>query len=317
MRPPRPSAPPLAAVVAAGVLSAAPAAQAQWFGLQADEPVAAQPEADRTGGWFGLRADEPDTPAAPAVRPVSHVVPQPDACDPAAYGPPPAGGFHGPIPDDPHAGGGPHPVAGAYVGGAFGGHYAAGLRAATPEPVYPPGTRQVIKDGLAWPPFPRPTGPKASWKTQLHHAHYWPFPYNCRDRAYVRGVAAAQVAAGRAEHAAVHGFHFDPVTHGLTDAGRSHLGVAVHAARTTGAATPIAVSAGPTAEASDARVAAVRRAVDEMGAPQLGAAVVLTSMPSHGRPALEIERLRKDEILSMPQPRIPVRAAGGSPQAGG
>ena len=351
MRPPRQSAPLLAAAVAAGSLAAVPSADAQLFGLQADGPApAARPAApaapatgggwfglradgprtvpaappaaapvERAGGWFGLRADEPAAPAGPAVRPVSHAVARPGYAPQPVYAPQPGYVTHEPI-ADPATGGAfglvaDGPAAG-YVGGAYGGHAGPHAPAATPEPVYPPGGRQVAKKGHLWPPFPRPTGPKASAATQFHHQHYWPLPYTCRDRAYVRGLANMQVAAGRAAHAAVHGFHFDPATHALTDAGREHLRVAVQAAHFAGGAAPIAVDAAATPDASELRLNAVRVAVAELGAPHLGGDVTLSTVPAFGRPALEIDRLRKDEILSMPQPRIPVTVGTAAGPAG-
>ena len=316
MRPPRTTAPLLAAAVAAGSLAAVPAAKAQFLGLQADGPApVARPAAPAAapatgGGWFGLRADEPAEPAEPTVRPVSHAVPQP------AYVPQPGYVAHAPV-ADPATGGAfglvaDGPAAG-YVGGVYGVH--AGPHAPRPrpaaEPVYAPGGRQVAKKGHLWPPFPRPTGPKAGVATQFHHAHYWPLPYTCRDRAYVRGLAAMQASAGRAAHAAVHGYHFDPATHALTDAGREHLRVAVRAAHFAGSA-PIAVDAAGSPEDSESRMDAVRVAVAELGAPHLGGNVRLSHEPAVGRPALEIDRLRKDEILSMPQPRIPVSVGTGA-----
>ena len=123
-----------------------------------------------------------------------------------------------------------------------------------------------------------------------------------------------QANAGRAAHAAVHGFHFDPATHALTDAGREHLRVAVLAAHHTGGA-PIAVAAAGTPTDSEARMNAVRIAVAELGAPHLGGNVTLSTVPPAARPALEIERLRATEILTMPQPRIPVNV--GAAPAGG
>ena len=357
MRPPRPSAPLLAAAVAAGSL-AAPSAHAQFFGLRADGPAAPAPPATApanagggwfglrpdgppttpaarpaqaapaapasgvkpAGGWLGLRADGPNEPAAdpaaaavPAVRPVSHVAPHPAAAPHAPqpqFAPQPGYVAHPPVAD---------PATGAAFGlvadGPVGGYPVHAAAPAGPEPVYAPGTRQVAKKGHLWPPFPRPTGPKASVATQFHHAHYWPLPYTCRDRAYVRGLAAMQVAAGRAGHAAVHGFHFDPATHALTDAGREHLRVAVRAAHFGGSA-PIAVAAADTPEASEARANAVRVAVAELGAPHLGGNVVLSTTPVQGRPALEIDRIRATEIVTMPQPRIPVNVGAGGGGAG-
>jgi hypothetical protein len=185
----------------------------------------------------------------------------------------------------------------------------------SPEPIYPPGARQKDAFGHTWPPYPRSRAPKAAVMTQYHHAHYWPLPYACQDRAYVRALSAAQVAAGRAEHAALHGFHFDPETHLLTDAGRDHLRTEVLAAAAAGVVSPIVVSDGGRPEIGAARLAAVQEAVGEMGAPQLASSVSLGVQPATGRPAEEIDRLRRDELGSTPQPRIPVLTIGAGPAA--
>ena len=282
----RTAAPLLAAVA---LTAAAPAAQAQLFGLQPDGPAPAK-KTGRIGRMFGLG---PDSGVVPAGGPVAAgpVLPA-AACVPA---PSPAAG-HG-------FGGGLVPDDGRIPGAA-------------PEPIYPPGTRQKRVGGLLWPPFPRPVAPKASVATQLHHAHYWPLPYVCRDRASVRAFSAAQIAAGRAELAVLHGFHFDPTSHALTGAGRDHLRSAVLAAATAGSVSPIVVAVGEDWEVGQARLVRVQAEVARMGAPQLAAAVRLGRRPTHGRPAEEIDRLRLDELQSTPQPRIPVQAAGAAAATG-
>lgn len=183
----------------------------------------------------------------------------------------------------------------------------------TPVPLSPPGGRQKESGGLLWPPYPRSTAPKASVKTQFHHAHYWPLPYSCADRAYVRALTARQIAAGRAEHAALHGFHFDPETHGLTAAGRDHLRTEVLAAASAGRVAPIVVSGGETPDVGAARLATVRSTVIAMGAPQMVSSISLGLHSAFGRPAEEIDRLRRDELQSTPQPRIPVATVGAGP----
>ncbi|NNJ28061.1 hypothetical protein LzC2_41720 [Planctomycetes bacterium LzC2] len=282
MRPARRPSPRLIAPLfaAAAALASAPVANAQFFGLYPDGgpgAVASKPAGSSGAGWFGLRADA-------GVAPASHVAAPPSAVQPASYGLVPDGS---------------------------GGH------AGATEPVYPPGGRQKESAGLLWPPYPRSTAPEASLKTQLHHAHYWPLPYSCRDRAYVRALSAAQVAAGRAEHAALHGFHFDPVTNLLTSAGRDHLQTEALAAASSGTVVPIVVAGGADRETAFARVAAVRTAVSEMGAPQLAGAVSLGMRPANGRPAEEIDRLRSDELQSTPQPRIPVSTSGSASSSPG
>ncbi|MFH5803873.1 hypothetical protein [Alienimonas sp. DA493] len=303
-------------LAAAALCVAAPTAGAQTFGLVPDgsgAPASASASAKepnalvswltaRPGGSVAAAGTGPEVVPA-GYRPASGPVATTSGYEVPCVGEAPCGGgtacepapqrrlfgglapVHGLVPDGGHC---PPPAA---------------------QSINPPGTRQKESGGLKWPPFPRSTAPRASVKTQLHHAHYWPLPYSCQDRAYVRGLLAAQVAAGRAEHAALHGFHFDPETHLLTNAGRDHLQVAAVAAASAGTVSPIVVAAGAAPEVGAARLAAVREAVVEMGAPQLAPAVSLGVAPLAGRPAEEIDRLRRDELQSTPQPRVPVTNA--------
>ena len=282
-------------LAAAALCVAAPSARADWFGLKPDAagaPPAAVKKV-RRGGLFGLRPDSGVVPAghvagpACGVKPAGGLVPDcpPRCTDPAVCGAgePTCAPKLGLVPDVGGAGG-PRPK----------------------KPIYPPGGRQVEKHGLLWPPYPRSTAPKASVSTQFHHAHYWPLPYSCRDRAFVKEFMARQVRAGVTEHAALHDFHFHPETHELTDAGRERLRSAVLTAASAGTTSPIVVAAGAQPEVGYARLARVQSAVAELGAPQLAPSVSLGHGPAIGRPAEEINRLRLDELQSTPQPRIPV-----------
>ncbi|WP_145360821.1 hypothetical protein [Alienimonas californiensis] len=307
-------------LAAAAICATAPAAGAQTLGLYADGtgvPATAPAKSSSFVDWLTAR------PAASASEtPVSEI---PVAGAPVAgapkYGVAPAGYLPGPEAGAATTVGYEVPCTGeaacesAPRRAPLHGLVPDGCCPPTPaaKPIYPPGTRQKESGGLQWPPYPRSTAPKASIKTQFHHAHYWPLPYSCQDRAYVRALSGAQVAAGRAEHAALYGFHFDPETHLLTGAGRDHLRTAAVAAASAGAVPPIVVASGSTPEVGAARLAAVRDAVAEMGVPQLAAAVSLGVIPDPGRPAEEIDRLRRDELQSTPAPRIPVASVGAGP----
>ena len=87
----------------------------------------------------------------------------------------------------------------------------------------PPAARQVVKHGKYWPPYPRPMGRKQTFSHTYHAAHYWPFPYNCQDRADVQNLLDAQANAGWVTATTLHDYHFDVDTQKLTDAGQNHL----------------------------------------------------------------------------------------------
>lgn len=87
----------------------------------------------------------------------------------------------------------------------------------------PVGARQVYKKGKAWPPRPRPTGEKQQFSHIFHAAHYWPYPYVCQDREYVRSVYHQQMANGWAAQTTLYSYHFNQETNQLSHPGRAHL----------------------------------------------------------------------------------------------
>ncbi len=87
----------------------------------------------------------------------------------------------------------------------------------------PVGARQRCYKGKVWPPRPRPVGPQQQFSHRYHAAHYWPWPYNCQGRAYVRNVVSNQVANGWTTETTLYDYHFEEDTQELTHAGRSHL----------------------------------------------------------------------------------------------
>ena len=61
----------------------------------------------------------------------------------------------------------------------------------------PPGTRQIDSHGKLWPPYPRPVGRKQTKLHAYHYAHYWPYPQNCEDEAYVRNIIDLQAGTSQ------------------------------------------------------------------------------------------------------------------------
>ena len=87
----------------------------------------------------------------------------------------------------------------------------------------PVGERQVYKFGKTWPVQPRPTGPKQLWVHKYHAQKYWPYPYQCSDRATVRAVWQAQVNNGWQTATTMYAYHFNAETQALNSAGLQHL----------------------------------------------------------------------------------------------
>jgi hypothetical protein len=186
----------------------------------------------------------------------------------------------------------------------------------------PPGTRQVEKNGKLWPPFARPVGEKQHWMHQYHHAHYWPHPYNCDDQAYIRNIVQQQTNNGWVSATTLRDYHFDPETHQLNSNGRQHLlwiltGVPAQF-RT------IYVAQGFSLDEATLRQSHVEQATREIAADG-HVPVLLRPELFQGRPAQEIDQLRRLELQSMPRPRLftvgtAARSAGGGgggSQAGG
>ncbi|OYW21319.1 MAG: hypothetical protein B7Z55_05915 [Planctomycetales bacterium 12-60-4] len=169
----------------------------------------------------------------------------------------------------------------------------------------PPGARQVEKDGKLWPPFPRPVGEKQHWVHKYHHAHYWPHPYNCDDRAFVRNILD------------IGDYHFDSDSQELNSVGRDHLQWIVLA--TPPQYRTIYVSQTFSSAADALRQANVEKTVREYQ-PDGGVPILLRYDRYQGRPAQEIDQLRRMELQSIPRPRLftigSTTGSGGSSSGG-
>lgn len=187
----------------------------------------------------------------------------------------------------------------------------------------PPGSRQVMKYGKLWPPYPRPAGKGQTFWHKYHHAHYWPHPYNCEDRAYVRDALQQQAGNGWEIATTLHDYHFDPETHRLNTAGDAHL-------RWILTQSPLQyrtayVAKGMTQEVSQFRLSQVQQIAQEVCEGTVPP-ILLKQDSFLGRPAVEIDTLRRLELQSIPQPRLfvigPASGSGSSSspsssQAGG
>lgn len=165
----------------------------------------------------------------------------------------------------------------------------------------PIGSRQVSKHGKQWPPFPRPTGP-ANLPSHLYHAaHYWPHPYTCQDRDYVKALSAAQVSNGWVTMTTLYEYHFDD-SHQLNASGRLQVRWILENA-------PIRhrfifIQAGVDQTTSEIRSAnAKAEAVALVGAEQTPPVLVRVTSPL-GRPAEEIDAIRREDRKTLVPPRI-------------
>lgn len=179
----------------------------------------------------------------------------------------------------------------------------------------PPAARQVVKHGKYWPPYPRPMGRKQTFSHTYHAAHYWPFPYNCQDRADVQNLLDAQANAGWVTATTLHDYHFDVDTQKLTDAGQNHLLWVMNAVPAQ--YRTVYVSQGTSAEMAQLRIANAEQFLRETGGPGLPP-VVARYDKFQGRPANEVDRLRTLELNSIPRPRLfVIGSAAKSGSSGG
>lgn len=165
----------------------------------------------------------------------------------------------------------------------------------------PIGARQVEKKGKLWPPFPRSTGP-ANLPSHLYHAaHYWPHPYNCQDREYVRTISAAQTSNGWVTMTTLYDYHFDDAQH-LNEAGRIQLRWILENAPNRHRYA--FVQAGIDNANSQSRLASVKSEATLMvGADQVPPVLIRVTSPL-GRPAEEVDEIRRLERKSILKPQI-------------
>jgi hypothetical protein len=175
--------------------------------------------------------------------------------------------------------------------------------------VDPPGTRQVFKYGKLWPPYPRPVGPKQTFWHSYHTAKYWPYPYNCEDRAFAVGIIQQQAGKGWAIATTLHDYHFDSETNRLNSAGEAHLRWIL-----TEAPTPYRtafVASGVSPQVGEFRLAQVQEMARQITGSD-GCPILLRSDSFLARPAIEIDTLRRLELQAQPQPRLFVIGASGA-----
>ena len=176
----------------------------------------------------------------------------------------------------------------------------------------PVGSRQKYHKGKLWPPYPRHTGEKQAFWHKYHSAHYWPWPYVCDDRAYVRNFSNMQIAAGWVKRNTLYDYHFDEETNSLNHAGRLQLERILW--DTPYQHRTVWVQKVRDAAATSNRMESVRAESLALCGEEDMAPIELRRASPHGRPADEIDRIRQAELNTMPQPRIlytPVQSGTG------
>ena len=165
----------------------------------------------------------------------------------------------------------------------------------------PVGSRQVEKHGKLWPPFPRTRGP-ANLPSHIYHAeHYWPHPYTCQDRDFVQSFSAAQTSNGWVTVTTLYDYHFDD-THQLNESGRLQVRWILENAPAKHRYA--FVQAGIDNATSQSRMAAVKNEATQLvGADQAPPVLIRVTSPL-GRPAEEVDAIRRKERETIVAPRI-------------
>lgn len=180
----------------------------------------------------------------------------------------------------------------------------------------PVGARQVEHHGKLWPPYPRPADDGGQQCCHEYYAsHYWPYPYICEDRSYVRNLQQTQINNGWINETTLYSYYFNEETNELTDSGKHHLRWILENAPPEH--RMVWVQTAPTKEITQAQLAVVRAAaitmVGEEGLPGISSRVTSPT----GRPALEVDAIRRLEIQTIPEPRIVIEALPTGTGSGG
>lgn len=165
----------------------------------------------------------------------------------------------------------------------------------------PPGARQVESHGKLWPPYPRAVGRKQTKLHSYHYSHYWPYPHNCEDEAFTQNIIGLQAANGWSSATTLHDYHFNAETQQLTDDGRAHLLWVSHSVPPQFRTVYVAQGLSP--EIAQLRVTTAEQFLRESGIPN-PPAVATRAEVFVGRPAVEVDRIRQLELMSIPRPRL-------------
>lgn len=195
-----------------------------------------------------------------------------------------------------------------------------GIRRGSPEYYQahandPVGARQKCHHGKLWPPFPRPVGPKQTFVHKYHSSHYWPHPYVCEDRAYVRSLMQTQTFNGWQTATTLYGYHFDPATHTLNAAGRTQLHWILTHAPAEYRQANIAIADDP--QFNDVRVLSVEREIARVVGNHQSVPVLLRAAEPTGRPAEEVQSIFQGTRDNMLPPIIPYTSASAGGSEGG
>jgi len=179
----------------------------------------------------------------------------------------------------------------------------------------PVGSRQVEHEGKLWPPYARPVGPPQASCHVYHAEHYWPWPYTCVDQQCVLTMSRMQEANGWLSETTLYDYHFNPETNALTEPGKLQLKWILAYVPSAYRAVWLQQTEEPAV--SQARMNSVRTmAIKIVGEANLPPIAFRTAM-APGRPAIEVDSIRRKELETFPEPRVPFESsASGAASTG-
>jgi hypothetical protein len=193
-------------------------------------------------------------------------------------------------------------------------HTEAWYRMRAQEPV---GARQVEYDGKLWPPYARPVGPKMACVNVYHAEHYWPWPYMCTDRQVVLDMTRIQEANGWLSETTLYDYHFHPESHELTVPGKLQLKWILENVPANYRTVWVQQAEDPAI--SEQRINSVRSVAGRLMNQANLPAIAFRPATAPGRPAIEVDTVRRKELETIPSPRVAFEtgAANSSGSGGG
>jgi hypothetical protein len=185
-------------------------------------------------------------------------------------------------------------------------HSEAWWRARAQEPV---GARQVECKGKEWPPYPRPVGPEMPCWHIYHAEHYWPWPYLCTDRENVLSMSRMQEANGWLSETTLYDYHFNAETNELTVPGKLHLKWILEYVPPSYRTVWVQPVEDPAL--SQTRMANVRATAARLVSQANLPTIAFRPAMAPGRPAIEVDSIRRKELETIPSPRIAFEAGAG------
>ena len=166
----------------------------------------------------------------------------------------------------------------------------------------PSGVRQRCEKGKLWPARPRPTGERQQFTHTFHSEHYWPLPYVCQDRQYMREIIEVQTMLGWQEETTLYYRHFDFQHQTLTRSGILHLERIIETTPLRRRAVFVQATGDPVIDT--VRLSSVETAIAEMTHGRETVPVALRDCREYGRLASEVKEINDLYNASIPAPRL-------------